>query len=194
MEYLLKLLSGFDTVASVTVLGVILILIIWCLGVMLKHHKDIMNALNMWFKRKREKEELLKMVYENKKAIEEYAQNRIRDREQSFEIQDQLTEAIDNLSKKIDDMDSRQSKKMDSMAERQEELERKNDQRNRAELKEKISRLYSHFHEKKEWNSMEQEVMTELIKEYENAGGQNSFVHSTVQPEMYTWKITNENM
>ena len=35
-------------------------------------------------------------------------------------------------------------------------------------------------------------IVKELIEEYEEHGGTNSFVHSTVEPEMYVWqKITN---
>lgn len=137
-----------------------------------------MTALNQWFKRKQEKEELLKMVYSNKKAIEEYAKNRVHDREQSFEIQKQLTEALNALSNKID-----------TLQVKQEEFEEKHNKRIRAEMKDKISQLYRYYHEKQSWNVMEREAFNDLIVEYEDAGGSNSFVHTIVQPESYTWRV-----
>ena len=36
---------------------------------------------------------------------------------------------------------------------------------------------------------MEKEALEGLIEEYEAAGGENSFVHSKVQKEMYTWTL-----
>lgn len=35
---------------------------------------------------------------------------------------------------------------------------------------------------------MELEALEDLIDEYESAEGKNSFVHSVVQKEMYTWE------
>lgn len=68
------------------------------------------------------------------------------------------------------------------------ESEEKNKKRIRAELKDKISRSYRYYHSLGQINSMELEALEDLIEEYESADGQNSFVHSVVQKEMYTWK------
>lgn len=57
----------------------------------------------------------------------------------------------------------------------------------RAEMKDKIGERYRRYHSKGEINDMEYEALCDLIDEYEAAGGENSFVHSVVQPEMYTW-------
>ena len=35
---------------------------------------------------------------------------------------------------------------------------------------------------------MELEALEDLIEEYESADGKNSFVHTVVQKEMYTWE------
>ena len=37
---------------------------------------------------------------------------------------------------------------------------------------------------------MELEALEDLIDTYESFGGKNSFVHSVVQKEMYTWEVT----
>ena len=97
---------------------------------------------------------------------------RIRwDREQSFEIQKQLTSAISLLTQKIDTM----------IADEKE--------RQRAKLKDRIGEMYGYYHEKQEWNHMQKEALDDLITAYENAGGLNSYVHDIVQPESYTWKL-----
>lgn len=114
--------------------------------------------------------------------------NRVHDREQSLTIQRELTDAqnklsesIFNISKKIDDMKR-------NTDERFMESERKNNKRIRAELKDKISQSYRYYHELGKINDMELEALEDLIEEYEEADGKNSFVHSVVQKEMYTWE------
>lgn len=169
---------GLDTAVSATVIAAILIIFIWLIGVLIKHRKDIMTALNQWAKRKQEKDELLKIIYSTKEKVEQYAENRIHDREQSFAIQKQLTDSINALSDKLDAMNLKQN-----------ELEEKHRKRIRAEMKDKISQLYRYYHERGKWNDMEREAFNDLIDEYEDAGGSNSFVHTVVQPESYTWKV-----
>ena len=163
---------GLDTAVSATVIAAILIIFIWLVGVLIKHRKDIMTALNQWAKRKQEKDELLKIIYSTKEKVEQYAENRIHDREQSFEIQKQLTDSINALSDKLDAMNLKQN-----------ELEEKHRKRIRAEMKDKISQLYRYYHERGKWNDMEREAFNDLIDEYEDAGGSNSFVYTVVQPE-----------
>ena len=165
--FLKDLLMGLDTAVSATVIAIVLIILFGLIWVLIKHRKDIMTAFNQWAKRKQEKDELLKMVYQNKKSIDEYAENRIHDREQSLAIQKQLTDSINALSDKLDAMNLKQNK-----------LEEKHRKRIRAEMKDKISQLYRYYHEKQEWNDMEREAFNDLIDEYEDAGGSNSFVHS----------------
>lgn len=169
---------GLDTAVSATVIAAILIIFIWLVGVLIKHRKDIMTALNQWAKRKQEKDELLKIIYSTKEKVEQYAENRVHDREQSFEIQKQLTDSINALSDKLDAMNLKQN-----------ELEEKHRKRIRAEMKDKISQLYRYYHERGKWNDMEREAFNDLIDEYEDAGGSNSFVHTVVQPESYTWEV-----
>lgn len=70
--------------------------------------------------------------------------------------------------------------------------EEKENKRVRAELKSSISEIYRYHHSTGQINDIEFETLEDLIEEYEAAGGENSFVHSLVQKEMYTWeKISN---
>ena len=114
--------------------------------------------------------------------------NRLHDREQSFAIQKELTdtqkrlsESISSLMEKMDDLQQNTNKRF-------EESERKNNKRIRAELKDKISRSYRYYHSLGKINDMELEALEDLIEEYEEAEGSNSFVHRVVQKEMYTWE------
>lgn len=115
-------------------------------------------------------------------------ENRINDREQSFTIQKELKDAQNKLSESLADI----SQKIDNMKhdtdKRFMESERKNNKRIRAELKDKISQSYRYYHSLGKINDMELEALEDLIEEYESAEGQNSFVHSVVQKEMYTWE------
>ena len=72
--------------------------------------------------------------------------------------------------------------------------EMKTNRRIRAELKDKIGRSYRYYHNLGEITDMELEALEDLIAEYEAADGENSFVHSIVQKEMYTWKRINDRM
>lgn len=120
--------------------------------------------------------------------VTQYAENRVKDREQSREIQRDLVNSqnknsreINALSEKIDDVQK-------NIAEKFAESEKKNNLRDQAELKDKIGSSYRYYHEKGEINDIELEALEDLITAYEEAGGKNSFVHSVVQKEMYTWK------
>lgn len=163
----------------------ILIGVCW---IVFKNRKVISEFFNDLYNRRKNKEELLQTIKDNQTDIKTIMENRVHDREQSLSIQKELTEAqnklsesLSNISKKIDDMQH-------NTDERFRESERKNNKRIRAELKDKISQSYRYYHSLGKINDMELEALEDLIEEYESAEGQNSFVHSVVQKEMYTWE------
>lgn len=121
-----------------------------------------------------------------KKRMSEYEENRVNDRKQSFKIQKELTDAISEIADKLNELCEITDKRFN------ESLEREN-KRVRAELKDRISQYYMMYHETGEWTLMQKEALEDLIEEYEAAGGKNSFVHSKVQLEMYTWKTIDKD-
>ena len=167
---------------------VAIILIVFICWILIKNRKVIFELFNDLYNRKKNKEELLQTIKDNQADIKTIMENRIHDREQSFAIQKELTEAQKKLSESLSDI----SKKIDDIQrntdERFMESERKNNKRIRAELKDKISQSYRYYHSLGEINDMELEALEDLIEEYESADGKNSFVHSVVQKEMYTWE------
>lgn len=188
-EFITKYLSTLNP--SIVIIVVILTLLgCWCI---FKNRKTIADFFDSIYNRRKNKEELLKTIHENQAEIKQIMDNRLHDREQSFAIQKELTdtqkklsESISTLSRKIDDMQR-------NTDERFKESERKNNKRIRAELKDKISRSYRYYHSLGKINDMELEALEDLIEEYEEAEGSNSFVHSVVQKEMYTWEKIDRN-
>lgn len=170
------------------VILVAFVIIIFVCWIVFKNRKVISEFFNDLYNRKKNREELLQTIKDNQSDIKTIMENRMRDREQSFAIQKELTDAqnklsesLSNISQKIDDMQR-------NTDERFKESERKNNKRIRAELKDKISQSYRYYHSLGKINDMELEALEDLIEEYESAEGKNSFVHSVVQKEMYAWE------
>ena len=142
---------------------------------------------------KKDIKNLSEAVSETQEHITTFADNRIKDRAQSFQIQKELIDAQKQISASLESVE----KKLDQMKidtdRRFKESEEKQDSRVRAELKDKIGNLYRYYHSKGEISMMEFEALEDLIKEYYKIKG-NSFVHSTVEPEMYTWKIVENDV
>lgn len=60
--------------------------------------------------------------------------------------------------------------------------------RERAKFKKDIKEIYQKCNVTKTVSHMDLNTLEDLITEYEEAGGKNSFVHTVVQKEMYTWE------
>lgn len=137
-----------------------------------KDEEEFRNNLNNYMKESRE----------DRKALHDemttYSANRINDRKQSLEIQKELTDSQNKLTNKVDDI----CKKLIDM-------EEKENKRVQSEIKERIAQSYRQYNETKQISSMELEALEDLIETYEAHGGENSFVHSVVQKEMYTWEV-----
>lgn len=115
-------------------------------------------------------ENLTLLTQKHEKDIQTIYENNLKYREQSQEIRDDLKSNIENISQKIDDMTERNNKRI------------------RAELKDRIGQSYRYYHQVRKINDMELNALEDLIESYELANGDNSFVHSVVQKEMYTWE------
>lgn len=142
---------------------------------------------------KKEIKTLSEIVLENTKKMDIYDDNRVKDRAQSFQIQKELINAQTKISSSVEIIE----KKIDQMKaetdERFKKSEAKQDERVRAELKDKIGNLYRYYHSKGEITSMEFEALEDLIKAYYKVNG-NGFVKNTVEPELYKWKLVdNQN-
>lgn len=179
--------SLLDLLTEVTVLELVtaLILIITIIGVIISQKKRISKLMDKWRKNKNEEDDFNKLVYDLRDSVKElkttmsqYQENRENDREDSRKIRTEMYAEINKQSQGIKDL-------TDIVV----EMQKKNSKTKRAEIKEKIERIYRECHPSMTCTDMALETLKELIEEYEAHGGINSFVHSTVEPEMYQWKI-----
>ena len=135
-----------------------------------KKHKDDTAELH---------QEIKDFMTEIKGQMKRYDDNRVSDRAQSFKIQKELVDAQEKISKSVKDI-----------LRRVDQSEEKQNKRVQAEIKDKIAQLYRRYNATKTISKMQLEALEDLITTYEDHGGENSFVHSVVQKEMYTWKQT----
>lgn len=132
--------------------------------------------------------ELAELKKKHKNDFSTFENNQLNYREQSIGIQKEweksqikIFNSLSLLADKLDEMQKNTDERFKASEEKQNE-------RVQAELKDKIGDSYRHYHEIGKINDMELEALEGLIKSYENHGGENSFVHSIVQKEMYTWE------
>ena len=166
-----------------------LLLISFIACILISRKKKISNNMNKWRKKKNDEEDFVKLVYDLKdsieklsKKVEQNQENRNKEllqyRDDSRKIRDEMYKVMNNQSEEIKTL----SQKVDRM-------EEKNSKTKRAELKHDIEKIYSECHPAMRCTSMAFETLKDLIEEYEEHGGINSFVHSTVEKEMYEWEI-----
>lgn len=85
--------------------------------------------------------------------------------------------------------DARISEQLEGISSAVTDVMEYNKGRDMADLKDRIRHHYSVYHSAGQITYMEKESLEDLIRSYEEAGGSNSFVHSVVEPELYTWKV-----
>lgn len=100
--------------------------------------------------------------------------------------QSKISNSVQGLVEKFDEFKTDTVSRFDTN-------EEKENKRDRAKLKNSISEIYRYHHSTGQINDIELETLEDLIEEYESAGGENSFVHSLVQKEMYTWEKIERN-
>jgi len=102
MNFIIELLAKFDSTIISIICLIILFIFLTIIGWIIKHRKNISDIFNQFFKRKQDRDELIKIIYNSQEKIKEFAENRIHDREQSLQIQKQITDSISAISNKID--------------------------------------------------------------------------------------------
>lgn len=161
------------------------LILIFIIGVFIyKEKSKFSEFLEGWRNKRNKDEEFKNTVYRLEKwagefedKLNQYEKNREHDRNDSIRIREEIYGAI-----------SKQSEGIDNLTQIINDMQIKNSKTKRAEIKEKIERIYSECHPAMTCTDMQLETLKDLIDEYEVHGGKNSFVHSTVQPEMYSWQ------
>lgn len=122
----------------------------------------------------REKKEKYKLLTDTVNGLAQLKKEVDKDEAETQSVAD----AIANLSTEIK-----------GIVDRLDKMEEKNDNTERARLKDRIAQSYRVYHDKGCWTEMERESFYELIRDYESHKGDNSFVHTICEPESFTWKI-----
>ena len=169
-----------------------LLFIIALIVLAMTQKQKLLKYLNKWRKTKNEEEDFHALVYGLKNSMIELGKKieenrtereneRTHDREDSRKIREEMYKVMNKQSAQIEEL------KNITLG-----IQKKNSETKRAEIKEKIERIYRECHPAMTCTDMQLETLKELIDQYEKHGGDNSFVHSTVQKEMYSWHVINE--
>ena len=180
-----------NEVSGAELLIAILLIIALCVLVLTQKEK-LSKQLNKWRTEKNEEEDFHALVYELKnsiaklsKEVKENQENRDKEllhyRDDSRKIRDEMYKVMNNQSDSIRELKETVIK-----------IQEKNSETKRAEIKEKIERIYRECTHEQVCTEMQFESLKDLIEQYEKHGGDNSFVHTTVQPEMYKWQVVKE--
>ena len=186
-----SIMELLEEVSGIELLLAIFLLV--AIGVLISTQKSrLLKLLNKWRKTQNEEEDFHSLVYELKesfeslsKVVKQNQENRDKEllkyRDDSRKIRDKMYEVMD-----------RQSQSISELKETVLEIQEKNSETKRAEIKERIERIYRECTHEQVCTEMQFETLKDLIEQYEKRGGDNSFVHSIVQIEMYQWKVVKE--
>ena len=157
---LLEEVSGTDLLFT--------LFLIIAIGVLIITQKEkIMKHLNKWRCSKNEDEDFHALVYELKNSIETLS-SEVKHNQETMNVQSESIAELKDIVIK---------------------MQEKNSETKRAEIKEKIERIYRECTGDQVCTEMQLESLKGLIEQYEKHGGDNSFVHTIVQPEMYKWEV-----
>lgn len=162
MEYFMQLFGEYSIGWAVAVIAAIIFLVA-CYKKIEKYFSD--KAL-----KEKEKDDRIQKVINQAEKYPEWHQ-------QSIEIQQRFTDAIDRLTKG----QQAHQKKL-------EEIERDNMRRERNKLRDRLLQSYRYFTSAEKnpmqaWTEMEADAFWAMFKDYERDGG-NGHVHTEVQPAM----------
>ena len=155
---LLQKMTVYDLILTLSFITLIV-------GILVSQKRKIFKIINRWRIGKNKQEDFNQLVYNLKDSV--------------IGIESTIAQFQLNMDK--------QSEDILNLTDIIVKMQAKNSKTKRTEIKEKIERIYSECHPAMTCTDMQFETLKELIEEYEEHGGTNSFVHSTVEPEMYTW-------
>lgn len=176
----------FHLLNTVKVVDVIVTIIIFAtiIGIVITQWKKIKSVLEHWRKKRNFEDNIIDAI-DDLKSIDKHLQEDIdkvwdtmaESREVSKNIREDMYGEIKNISSDLK-----------TVIQTIDDMQAKNDLSKQAAIKEKIEKLYRECHANMVCTDTAFETLKDLIDDYERHGGTNSFVHSLVQPEMYTWE------
>lgn len=201
MDWLIKLASKVGGSVFAIAFIIFFAFIMWIVVTVFKYRKDIKNGIDGWVKKRQDEEKMAQMVSQHEKDIKDlkdttdkYCNNRIHDREQSFEIQKKLTESMGKLADaigRIEEFNSVKEKQLDNLIESQKEI-----------LAEKINEKYKYYLSIDGIPEDEYDEFVSLHEAYKSTGGNHHgdakfnycIKHLKVIPVITELKITAERV
>ena len=132
-------------------------------GVLLTQRTKIKSCLDHWHEKRTFEETVMQCIKDDQENIE-LVKKKVANLESAVHVIQEIKITLD-------------------------EMQRKEHLSKQASIKDKIERIYRESSVTKVCTDMQLETLKGLIQDYERYGGNNSFVHSVVVPEMYTWQI-----
>lgn len=179
--------SLFNLINTVKVFDLIVTTALFALigGTLIKQRKNIKDFLEGWRKKRNFEDSIADSIQSLHERNEE-----LNTKIDSLEkIVDDHREVSKNVRKEIYADISNVSNDIKTLIDRVETMNEKEALSKRANIKSKIEKLYRECSESKLCTDMQLETLKDLIEDYERYGGHNSFVHSLVEKEMYTWDV-----
>lgn len=186
-----SILELLSEVSGTELLLALFLIFALCVLVVTQKEKLLKN-LNKWRKKENDKEDFHNLVYELKDSIEklskEVKENQLNRDKELLQYRNDSRKIREEMYKVID----KQSEYIAELKETIIEIQNINSETKRAEIKEKIERIYRECTHEQVCTEMQFESLKDLIEQYEKHGGDNSFVHTIVQEEMYKWQVVKE--
>lgn len=153
-------------------------LFIALITILVTQHKKIKEIFEAWRKKRNFEENAVKLISNNQEKIKYLEDTMEKARQQSVEIRAKMYGDLNEVATDVKEIIAT----LKHMQEREEASKR-------ADIKDKIERIYRECNDANKITDMQFETLKELIEDYERHGGKNSFIHSVVQQEMYDWQI-----
>lgn len=174
---LLNTVKLVDVIVTTALLAVIV-------GIIVSQKNNIKHFLERW----REKRNFEEDIVETLSGLKDTDAGLKRGLEEIWDTMEKSKEVSKEVRKEMYTDIKEISTDLKSVMKSINDMEEKNNLSKRADLKEKIERIYRECHKNMTCTDTSFETLKDLIEDYERHGGINSFVHTLVLPEMYTWK------
>ena len=171
---LFELLNAVKLV-DVVVTSALFIVII---SILITQRKKLKEVFEVWRKKKNFEENAMLMIKANTEKIKEVENTMLSARQTSVDIRAKM---YNDLNEVVSDVKT--------IIVTLTELQEREAETKRAEIKHSIEKAYRECCDTKVCTDTQFETLKDLIQAYEKHGGTNSFVHTLVIPEMYTWEL-----
>lgn len=179
-----KLLDLMNTVRAIDIFATLSLLLFIC-GMIFKYRNALKGILESWRKQRNFEDDIMTSLRSMKQRYDEL-DDAIRFLEDSMYQAKQTSKEIQNqMYQTINDVSDDVKMVLASI----DEMQKKEELSRRANIKAKIEQIYRECADSKCCTDTQFETLKDLIEDYERHGGHNSFVHSLVEKEMYTWDI-----